>query len=297
MEEIFIKSHGYDLSLGVYDCPSPKAAIQIAHGMQEHKERYINFAKLLNENGYVVVIADMRGHGHNAEKLGFFAEKNGYQLLVDDQVEIAHFIKSKYPSLPLYLFAHSMGTIISRVVLQNHSKLYDKVVLSGYPCYQNGTNFGKFLAKTIMLFKGKHGYSKLLNNLVVGNFNKKIQNPKTKIDWISYNEENVKKYIEDKYCGFDFTISALGDLMSLVCLMHKSKWHKNVNINLQILLLRGKDDPCVGGDRGAADSKNTLIKAGFKNIKSIDYDAMRHEILNESASKKVFADVLQFFNS
>lgn len=297
MEKLFIKSQEYDLSLGIYACPNPKAIVQIAHGMQEHKERYENFASFLNQNGFLVVTADMRGHGYDADKLGHFNDRDGYKLLVADQVEIAKFIKNRYPALPLYLFAHSMGTIISRVVLQKHSALYDKVILSGYPCYQKGTHFGKFLADIIMLFKGKDGYSTLLNNLVVGNFNKAVENPETDVDWISHNKENIKNYIDDPYCGFNFTIAALKDLMSLVCLMHNHNLYKNINNSIRILLLRGKDDPCVGGDKGASDSKNVLVKAGFKNIESIDYDNMRHEILSESEHDKVYADALNFFNA
>ena len=59
---------------------------------------------------------------------------------------------------------------------------------------------------------------------------------------------------------------------------------------MKILLLRGKDDPCVGGVKGALDSKKVLIKAGFTNIKNIDYDNMRHEILNEVDHEKVYND-------
>ena len=147
-----------------------------------------------------------------------------------------------------------------------------------------------------MLFKGKDGYSKFLDNLVVGNFNKAIDNPETDVDWISHHKENIKNYLEDPYCGFQFTIAALKDLMSLVCLMHNYKLYKNVNNDMKILLLRGKDDPCVGGDKGALDSKKVLIKAGFKNIKNIDYDNMRHEILNEVDHEKVYNDALYFFN-
>ena len=35
-----------------------KGIIQIAHGMNEHKERYIDFMKFLAKNGYVCFIND-----------------------------------------------------------------------------------------------------------------------------------------------------------------------------------------------------------------------------------------------
>ena len=112
MEKLFIKSHGYDLSLCLFTCEKPKAIIQMAHGMQEHKERYEKFASFLNENGYIIVTADMRGHGYEADKLGHFNDKEGYKLLIDDQVEIANFIKNKKILIKLsllksfYLFSY-----------------------------------------------------------------------------------------------------------------------------------------------------------------------------------------------
>ena len=40
-----------------------KGVVQLAHGMNEHKERYIDFMKYLAENGYACFINDHRGHG------------------------------------------------------------------------------------------------------------------------------------------------------------------------------------------------------------------------------------------
>ena len=165
MKEEFLKaSDDYLLSLSIYDIDKPKAVIQIAHGMEEHKERYDEFCLFLNKNGFAVVIADMRGHGKNAPLLGFFHEKEGYKRLIQDQLEIRKYISRLY-DVPCYLFAHSMGTIISRVFLQEYSSYYDKVVLCGYPNYQKMAPFGLPIAKLISIFKGKKSKSKMLKNL------------------------------------------------------------------------------------------------------------------------------------
>ena len=72
MEEVLIRAHdGYRLLLNVYEVENPKAVVQIAHGMEEHQGRYKAFAQMLNENGYTVVSADMRGHGKMPKTLGF----------------------------------------------------------------------------------------------------------------------------------------------------------------------------------------------------------------------------------
>ena len=40
-----------------------KGVVQLAHGMNEHKERYIDFMRFLAQNGYACFIHDHRGHG------------------------------------------------------------------------------------------------------------------------------------------------------------------------------------------------------------------------------------------
>lgn len=297
MKQIFLNSvDGYQLDVNIYIAKQPKAVIQLVHGMEEHQGRYKSFAEYLANNGYIVVTSDMRGHGNSAKDLGYFAKKDGYKLLIADQMAITGYIKQNYKELPVYLFAHSMGTIITRVLLQENSKDYAKVVLSGYPCYQKLTGMGIFLAKLVKFFRGAKYKSKFIENLSIGGFNKQIKNASTSVDWVCANPDTVKAYMGDPLCGIGFTCSAFADLFTLVKLMHRPKNYKNVNKSMQLLLLAGADDPCTGGKKGRADSQKVLRKAGFTNIESKEYAGMRHEILNEVDNKQVYSDVLEFYN-
>ena len=66
------------LSIAILVCEpetEPKAIVQIAHGMAEHKERYIAFMSFLADHGYICVINDHRGHGESVkvfDDLGYF---------------------------------------------------------------------------------------------------------------------------------------------------------------------------------------------------------------------------------
>ena len=53
----------YSLSVRVFEAKKPRAVVKMTHGMEEHQSRYEEFATFLQENGYTVVTADMRGHG------------------------------------------------------------------------------------------------------------------------------------------------------------------------------------------------------------------------------------------
>lgn len=298
MEQIILKAaDGYDLSLSIFEADHACGYIQIVHGMEEHKERYHAFARHLQEAGYTVVCSDMRGHGTNAPVLGFFKEKDGYKYLLSDQRQITDYICKRFGVEKVNLFAHSMGTIIVRNLLQTDSDNYGKVVLSGYPCNPGkmSTLAGLFLTDAIGCFKGKTYRSKLVQSASVGSFNKKIHHPKTKLDWLSVNEENVAAYFADPYCGHGFTVAAYHDLFCLVSNMEKVNRYKNVNAQLPILMLRGQEDPSTGFAKGAARSVATLRRAGFANIQTIDYANMRHEILNEREHEKVYADVIAFY--
>lgn len=297
MKEFQMKTtDGYQLSVHIFPVEHPKAVVQIIHGMEEHQERYEKFAAFLNQNGYSVVTSDLRGHGTAAEDLGFFKEKNGHIALISDQVKIRKFIAMQFPNIPVYLFAHSMGTIISRVLLQTHSRDYEKVVLSGYPNFQKGSYPGLVVSSFLQLLRGPKYKSKFLQNSSVGIFNKAVKNPKTDVDWICYNPDTIKSYLQDPYCGIGFTCSAFHDLYSLVIQMHKPQAYKNVHKTMPILLLRGLDDPCVGKEKGALDSYHILSAAGFEQMKRIDYPNMRHEILNEKGYQVVYQNILEFFN-
>jgi len=287
-------SGAYPLSLTAVESPEPKACVQVVHGMEEHKERYLPLAEFLAEHGYHVIISDLRGHGKDAPDLSHIADRQGEKLLIQDQQQITRYIRKTYPDLPLILFAHSMGTIISRVLLQTDSKAYDRVILSGYVAPNPMSSIAVVLGSCARKLKGAKGHSKLLTSLALGPYTKAVPNRKTDLDWLSYNEENVQKYIADPLCGAEFTIGSYCALFRLLNQMGKADQCKNLQPQLPFLLLGGEDDPCTGGEKGRADSRALLQKSGFSNVSAITYPGMRHEILNETENGKVYQDILKF---
>ena len=96
--------------------------IQISHGMAEHKERYFDFMEFLASNGYICVISDHRGHGKsikNEDDLGYFYTDN-INFIVDDLHEVTLYIKKKFKDKKIYLFSHSMGTLVSRCYIEKY---------------------------------------------------------------------------------------------------------------------------------------------------------------------------------
>ncbi len=293
MEYTIIKSFDNEnLYLKVYKIENPKGCVQIVHGMQEHQTRYESLARALNEHGFSVVTSDLRGHGENAKEQGFFKEKDGYKALIQDQVEITNYIKNTLGIQNIIIYGHSMGSIITRDVIQANSNLYSKVILSGFPNYNKFAFLAITFSNIVKTIKGKHKYSRFLHNITLGPFEKSIKGSKSKLDWLSLNEANVINYQNDPLCGNEFTNAAYNDLHHLLYLVGRK--NKNDVNNLPILLLNGTDDPVVGGKKGTTLSKKILNKQGFTNLTHIEYDKYRHELFNEKDTKKLYDDFISF---
>jgi alpha-beta hydrolase superfamily lysophospholipase len=78
----------------------------------------------------------------------------------------------------------------------------------------------------------------------------------------------------------------------LLKLLHKKK--SSNTINLPILLLNGKEDPVVGGKIGYKQTITDLNTQGFDNLTHVEFDNMRHEILNEKENILVYQEIDKF---
>ena len=287
---------GYELALRIYEADEPKAVVKFIHGMEEYQDRYQPFAEYLRAAGYTVVTADLRGHGKNAPVLSHITDRDGHLKLLEDEETILDMIHERWAGVPVILFAHSMGTIIARVVLQKWSRDFHKVVLSGYPNPNPAAGAGLVLTGLLSSFKGAQGYSKLVDGMVLGPFAKAVPDAKTPQDWLSVNPENVEKYREDPLCGARFTLGSYATLFNLIKLMGEAGKYEEVWKELPILMISGKDDPCTGGEKGRTDSEAVLRKAGFRELEIVTLDGMRHEILNETGREEVYRRILEFMD-
>lgn len=276
----------------IHETPNSQAVLVLVHGMQEYSERYQDFCDYLAQHGYSYIRYDLLGHNRDCPKdeRGYF--KNGWQGLVDQlhhYVLVAH---DKFPGQKVILFGHSMGTIVIRSYLQQYDD-FDGIILSGTPYYNSAWKAGKTLANMIISFHGEKGISPTLGKLATGGFNKQIENPRTDFDWLCHNPEDVDNYIKDDGCGFPFTnegykslFIGMGDLGKLM------DFHTEHPVPL--LFMHGVDDPCAGSADQVDDTVDALKGAGYTDLKQIDYEGMRHEILFEENHGQVEEDVVNW---
>lgn len=284
----------------LYEPENPKAVVQILHGMAEHKERYDEMCNVLAKLGFVVIIADHRGHGESFSEdipLGYFADENGWIVNLRDQNMFSQAVKEKYRRLPFFILGHSMGSLFACSYLKRYEDVMDGMILSGMPAYNKAVPAGKNLCGIVCKTKGKKGHSNLVRNMAEGGYIKTIKNPKTPYDWISYNEENVAAYAQDPLCGFPFTNKGYADLMDgMMDVFAREDW-RVLKPQLPILFIAGQDDPCADVPKGFENSVNTLMKAGYENIEAQVYENMRHEVFNEQQRAIVYKDFVSWLNN
>jgi alpha-beta hydrolase superfamily lysophospholipase len=102
----------------------------IVHGLAEHRGRYDDAVRRFTAAGLATYTFDLRGHGQSP---GDRADIPAFQTFVDDLLSIRRGIVAAHPARPLFLWAHSLGSIVAiRAVEQDGSNLAG-VITSGCP--------------------------------------------------------------------------------------------------------------------------------------------------------------------
>ncbi|CEN81972.1 alpha/beta hydrolase [Paraclostridium sordellii] len=277
-----------------------KGVVQISHGMSEEASRYENFARALNDNGYIVYINDHRGHGKsimNKDDIGKLAKKDGIDCIVKDLRKLNKIIKNENENLPIFLFSHSMGSFASQKYIMEFGDTIEGVILSG----TNGihgleVDFGLIVAKFMCKIKGRDERAYLIDKLAFGGFNKKFNPNRTDFDWLSRDTIEVDKYIQNESCGVVFTNGYFYDLFSLFKEIRKLDNIKKVNKNLPIYIFAGDKDPVGKFGKGIIRLYENYKSVGIKDCTYKLYKDGRHEMLNELNRDDVILDTIKWID-
>ena len=278
----------------------PRAVVQIAHGIAEHIDRYRPFMEFLADNGFVAAGNDHLGHGKSIrvpEEQGFFAEKDGWWRVVDDMDKLHDIMSNEYPELPYVLFGNSMGSFLTRTYLIKHPDKYDAVILSGTGHQSPALVLGGNAAASVMAkLNGAMGDGTKLDSLAFGSYLSKIENPRTKFDWLSRDAEQVDKYIADPLCGFVGKIGLYRDMMQGIKFITDKKNIAQMNKEKPVYLMSGDGDPVGDYGKGVERAYKAFCDAGLHDVFMRLYPGGRHEMLNETNKEQVYQDILNWLN-
>lgn len=292
--------HGYiwkDESLANH-----RGVVQIVHGMAEHIERYDDFAAFLAKNGFIVAGYDHLAHGKSISKnvqWGGLDARRGSDYLIEDVDKMRTLVTAQTPEgIPYFIFGHSMGSFVTRAYITRHGQGLAGAVIcaTGYiPPFIS--TVGNLLARLIASVKGKDYQSGFLESMGVGAYAKAVEDPRTEVDWISFNEDNVDVYLADESCGFQFPAGGYATLTALTKEVNTMKSAQAIPKRLPLLFIAGSQDPVGSMGAGVVRVSDTAKKAGVESVEVRIYDNMRHEILNEKEAKMVYEDVLAWLDA
>lgn len=248
----------------------PHAIVQIAHGVGEHALRYHAFAEVLAANGFVVYADDHRGHGetgrrqHNGDlsqlgKLG----PGGLRAAEAAILQLTEIARDRHPGLPVIMFGHSWGSLMTQRIMNAKPRPFDAVVLSG-SAYRT-----PFAMESGELNKRWH--STTANGF----------------EWLSRDARTAEAFIADELC-FAADIAKLfgyADAMRLFGTPAQGV------ADVPLLIISGGEDPLSRGD-GLRKLAAAYRSRGVRDVTLRVFAGARHELLNETNRDEAIAEIV-----
>ena len=264
-------------------------------GMNEHASRYEEMASYLNKKGINLYVLDTFGQGLNAKSIEEQEQwpRDAFAKNVDAMHLQLEKVK-KESGLPTVIMGHSMGSFMTQSFIERYPGAADKVVLFGTNGPVGIYPLAKALGKMLVHESNWNKPNKFLSNLALGSFTKAIKDRKTDLDWLSYNEENVRKYIEDPYCGHVNTGGFLREFFTGLATLYQKKNVAAISLDQPIRIMSGEEDPVGANGKGPKNLAEMYKKHGVKDVSLILYPHCRHELHNEDIKETVFQDLAEF---
>jgi acylglycerol lipase len=249
---------------------TPRAVVIIVHGYAEHSGRYVHVATPLALHGYAVYTLDHRGHGQSG---GRAIDIDRFEDYVDDLKIYFDQVRAQYPTLPLFVYGHSMGCAISLLFALRYQDQLAGLITSGTALKLGGTN-----PALIVLLKG---LKRLAPN---------VRLVKLDANGISRDPVVVKRYREDPlvYTGkMPVKLAAELQRAAEYIEVHLPELH------LPYLAMHGGADPITLP--AGADIVRQQCKSSDLTVKI--YDGLRHEVHNEPEQQQVIDDVIAWLDA
>ena len=271
-----------------------RAILILVHGMSEHIGRYREMAEYLCSQGFLVAAEDLLGHGTTGEvqgEFGYFTEQDAATVLVRDVHRLKKTVQEKYPSLPIFIFGHSMGSIIVRNYIARYgSGIKGAIIMGNIDRGSFSCKVSRIFLRLIALFRGWHYRSRLVTYIGL------MQNKKgpNQFPLLSHRPEIVEQHKNDKYCGFIFTLNGYYAVNEMLERCRDKKQLEKIPKDLPILMLDGGEDQFGDYTQAPQKIKHLFERTGIKNVKSRFFQGDAHEVYNEEDRFEAFNDIVRF---
>jgi alpha-beta hydrolase superfamily lysophospholipase len=274
-EETFVDDGGVTNHYYSWKSGSPKAVVQIVHGIGEYATRYETLAQALVAAGYAVYAGDYRGHGATGvqqwdgdlSKLGRLG-KGGIRATIRGIRQLRDIAHAEHPGLPVVLLGHSMGSLFGQRMLNENADGFDAVVFSG-TAYRTLTQMNS------------------------GDLAKRHRVPGgTGHEWLS-RDPGVADAFKSDPLTFDAKVAKLFGLADGLRLLGRPR---KLSHDIPMLIIIGSDDP-LGGPRSVELLGQAYrTRGGLTDVTVKVYPEARHELFNELNQEEVRVDVVAWLD-
>jgi alpha-beta hydrolase superfamily lysophospholipase len=280
---------------------TPRAILQIAHGIASHVSRFEPLAEYMCARGVAVVGNDHLGHGESVageDDRMIFAETGGWEMALSDLRTLTGLTRETFPGVPLFLLGHSMGSFLARCYAIKWQDGIDGLILSGTGQQSAAlVKAGRTMAEGEVKRHGARYKSDRLEKLMFGSYTRQIKPCRTPLDWLSRDPETVDRYMADPQCGGVPAAALVCDMLGGIAYMSRAENQKRMNKTLPVFFFSGDADPVGDYGKGVIRSYLGFLDAGMQDVTLKLYPGGRHEMLNEINKDKVYQDILNWLNS
>ncbi len=275
-----------------------KGIVIIIPGMAEHTGRYRNFACFLAKNGFGVYSCDHPGQGQTAgspEKTGFIESHRGWQIMLENVRALYTSIRKTQPQLPVFVFGHSMGSILARHFTALYPVYIQGLVLSGsFMMPSLPLALALTFIRLKILFEGSKKKSNWFNKMFYWNFNRHFKKQPTLFEWISSDRKEVDDYVADPFCGFEYSNGFYRYLLKGIAATKRAEHLLTYRKSLPVLIMSGQEDPVGRFGKDTVKLHKKYFDQNFQNL-SLKIFPGRHELLHEKNKETVYAYLLEWF--
>jgi alpha-beta hydrolase superfamily lysophospholipase len=272
----YVDAEGITITTYEWTVDSPKAVVQISHGIGEHARRYAPLAHDLNAAGYAVVADDHRGHGQTGiaqwssdpSRLGRLGA-GGLRATIGAVHRFSELTRAAHPAVPLVLLGHSWGSLMAQISINAHAADYDAVVLTGSAYRMPGW-------------------------MDAGDLNRKHQQPGgSGAEWLSRDPAVAIAWLADELT-FPAEVRKLFGVRDGLRLYGRPAKHM---APVPLLLMSGDDDTLGGAASVRRLAKAYRERSGQRDVTARIYAGARHEVFNETNRDEVIADLVRWLDA
>ncbi len=248
---------------------SAKACVILVHGLGEHIGRYEHVGLALTQAGYVLTGYDLRGHGKSG---GVRGHTPSYDALMNDIERFLDLAARRYPSLPRFLYGHSMGgNQVINFALRRQAELKGVIAT------------GPWLKLAFEPPASKISLGKLMNRI----FPAFIQASGLDTKALSHDASVVQAYENDPLVHNKISARLFVEIYQ------SGLWafERAREFPLPLLLMHGGKDSLISPEA----SRQFAATAGDKVALRI-WDGLFHEIHNEAEKAQVFAVMIAWLD-